>query len=79
MGGEGPQSLASLFGRQSHLLTRAGGRQLHRSGQVRVDIQDNRVTLTGRVGSEAEKLEVERATWHVTGVLDVRNRLEVVP
>lgn len=45
---------------------------------LEVALEDNRVTLTGTVRSAQERDDVERAAWSVSGVLDVRNRLEVV-
>lgn len=55
-------------------LQRQAARAAH---GVRVDVEDNRVTLDGRVRSAQEKIGIERAAWGVSGVLDVRNRLEV--
>ena len=46
--------------------------------QLKVELEDNRVTLTGAVHSAKERDDVERAAWSVKGVLEVRNRLEVV-
>jgi len=44
---------------------------------IHMELDDNRVTLTGAVRTAKEKDDVERAAWQVNGVLDVRNRLEV--
>jgi osmotically-inducible protein OsmY len=44
---------------------------------IRIELDDNRVTVTGSVRTAKEKDDVERAAWQVKGVLDVRNRLEV--
>lgn len=44
---------------------------------IRVELADNRVTLTGCVATGEEKDDIERASWGVEGVLDVRNRVEV--
>jgi osmotically-inducible protein OsmY len=45
--------------------------------RIQVALDDNRVTLTGTVRTLKERDDVERAAWHVTGVLDVCNRLEI--
>jgi osmotically-inducible protein OsmY len=45
--------------------------------QLKVELEDNRVTLSGRVRSARERDDVERAAWNVSGVLEVRNRLEI--
>jgi len=45
--------------------------------RIRVELADNRVTLTGAVRSTKERDDVERAAWSVSGVLEVRNRLEI--
>jgi osmotically-inducible protein OsmY len=44
---------------------------------IHLELNDNRVTLTGTVRNAKEKDDVERAAWQVKGVLDVRNRLDV--
>ena len=46
---------------------------------IHVELEDNRVTVTGRVRTARERDDVERAAWGVSGVLEVRNRLEVAP
>ena len=46
--------------------------------RIQVELDDNRVTLEGRVRSAKERDDVERAAWNVSGVLEVRNRLEIV-
>jgi osmotically-inducible protein OsmY len=45
--------------------------------RIRVEIVDNRATLTGTVHSVAEKHAAERAAWGVPGVVGVENRLLV--
>jgi len=46
---------------------------------VDVDTFDGRVTLHGKVRSEAERAEADRLARNVSGVRDVRNLLQVVP
>jgi osmotically-inducible protein OsmY len=48
------------------------------AGEIDVSVEENVVTLTGRVGSYAQKLAAERATLGVYGVKGVANDLEVV-
>jgi osmotically-inducible protein OsmY len=56
---------------------------LHRSAEVdaanvTVDVRDgHRVTLTGKVASDRERVVVERAAWSTPGVSTVENRLEI--
>ena len=64
-------------------VRRALGAELQRRAArvargIRVDVDDNRATLTGRVRSPEERDAAERAAWSVHGVLEVRNGLEVV-
>ena len=46
---------------------------------VKVDTTNGRVTLHGKVNSEAEKKKAETTTTSIEGVKDVRNLLQVVP
>jgi len=48
------------------------------AGEIDVAVDDHVVTLSGRVGSYAQKLAAERATLGVYGVKGVANDLEVV-
>jgi osmotically-inducible protein OsmY len=48
------------------------------AGEIDVSVEENVVTLTGRVGSYAQKLAAERVTLDVYGVKGVANDLEVV-
>lgn len=48
------------------------------AGEIDVSGEENVVTLTGRVGSYAQKLAAERVTLGVYGVKGVANDLEVV-
>jgi osmotically-inducible protein OsmY len=48
------------------------------AGEIDVSVEENVVTLTGRVGSYAQKLAAERVTLGVYGVKGVANDLEVV-
>lgn len=48
-------------------------------GAVHVDTDEGRVTLHGKVQSRAEKTEAERIARAGTGVVSVRNLLQVVP
>jgi len=48
------------------------------AGEIDVSVEENVVTLTGRVGSYAQKLAAERVTLSVYGVKGVANDLEVV-
>ena len=43
-----------------------------------VDVEDRVVTLSGTIGSYAEKLAAGAAAWRVRGVRDVRNEITVV-
>lgn len=47
------------------------------SGKIIIDIQGNKVTLTGKVSSYAEKKEAENSVWSAPGVDRVVNELEV--
>jgi osmotically-inducible protein OsmY len=49
------------------------------AGQVRVEVEDGKVTLHGGVRSLAEVREAERAAWAAPGVSEVDNRLAVMP
>jgi osmotically-inducible protein OsmY len=48
-----------------------------RADKVSVEVLDSVVTLSGEVGSYAERLTAERAARRVTGVKDISNVLEV--
>ena len=48
------------------------------SYQVKVDVKDGVVTLTGTVDSAFEKRAAGDDAWDVPGVRDVRNELQVV-
>ena len=48
------------------------------AGEIDVSVEENVVTLQGRVGSYAQKLAAERVTLGVYGVQGVANDLEVV-
>jgi len=45
--------------------------------KIQVEVEENKVTLTGTVRSLAEKDDAENAAWAAPGVLDVDSRLEV--
>jgi hyperosmotically inducible protein len=47
--------------------------------EVNVDTTDGRVTLHGKVGSQAEKARAEAAVRGIDGVREVKNLLQVVP
>ena len=46
---------------------------------VNVDTVDGKMTIHGKVGSEAEKAKAEATVRHLDGVTDVKNLLQVVP
>ena len=46
---------------------------------VNVDTVDGKMTIHGKVGSEAEKAKAEATVRHLDGVNDVKNLLQVVP
>lgn len=48
------------------------------AGEIDVFVEDNVVTLSGRVGSYAQKLAAERVTLEVYGVKGVANDLEII-
>jgi osmotically-inducible protein OsmY len=45
--------------------------------EVEIEVEEGRVTLTGRVDSRESKWLAEEVTRAVQGVQDVRNRLKV--
>jgi osmotically-inducible protein OsmY len=45
--------------------------------RINVEVDGNKVTLTGNVSSWAERDEAERAAWSATGVWDVDDELEI--
>lgn len=46
---------------------------------LNVDIQNEKVVLTGRVRSWAQRREAERVAWSAPGVTTVENRIVVAP
>jgi osmotically-inducible protein OsmY len=49
------------------------------AGNIRVDVNGDRVTLRGHVTSWAEREAAERAAWGSAGVREVENLLKVTP
>jgi osmotically-inducible protein OsmY len=47
--------------------------------RISVSAVDGKVTLTGNVRSWAERHDAERAAWAAPGVMEVVDRLSVVP
>jgi osmotically-inducible protein OsmY len=47
--------------------------------QIKVEVEDGKVTLTGIVRTWAEREEAERAAWRSPGVTQVINKIEVRP
>jgi osmotically-inducible protein OsmY len=47
--------------------------------RVRIDVDGNRVTLRGAVGSWAEQRAAERTAWSAPGVASVDNRITIHP
>jgi osmotically-inducible protein OsmY len=47
------------------------------SGLIEIDVDDGKVTLSGSVGSTAERSEARTEAWLVTGVKSVKDNLEV--
>ena len=65
-------------------IQRAVLRELERDPRVRptevgVEVDEGVVTLTGTVASWAKRLAAQAAAHRAPGVLDVANRLEVMP
>ncbi|MGI5241813.1 BON domain-containing protein [Dactylosporangium sp. CA-139066] len=46
---------------------------------LNVDVQNDKIVLTGRVRSWAERQEAERVAWSAPGVTTVENRIVVAP
>jgi osmotically-inducible protein OsmY len=49
------------------------------ASRIEVTVDGDRVTLSGRVRSWAEKYEAEQAAWRTPGVAEVINKIEVEP
>jgi osmotically-inducible protein OsmY len=47
--------------------------------RLEVQVDDSKVTLSGKVGSLAEERQAVRAAWHTLGVRAVKNHLQIVP
>ncbi len=61
--------------RQIEQALARGGRAA--AAQIDVEVDGSKVTLKGRVHSQAERREAERAAWVAPGVASVRNRLHI--
>lgn len=47
--------------------------------RITVEVQGSKVILTGTVRSWAEKDEAERAAWQAPGIIEVSNRIVILP
>ena len=50
-----------------------------RGAQVRVIVEDGFVILLGAVYLYFQKMQIEEIAWHITGVLEVDNEIDVIP
>jgi osmotically-inducible protein OsmY len=67
-------------GEVKHLIFEAFRRSADlEARRIGIDAKDGKVVLHGNLHNWAEVEEAQRAAWSVPGVLDVENRLEVVP